>query len=268
MMRALTLTNPWAGLVASGIKLVENRQRPMIAKAHFGSPFAIHASREIDESVYHRIAELAPELAADFAIVPGSAAATPARSRRRPRVGRSFCRRPESPAEDQMIETQSSICTWEDATFGVPVSDASIAARALVEMAELVTAVVNGEPAERIGAEIADVVLVLARLGRILGVDAVALASGPCRSRWQAGEPICHAARAAARLGMALESLTGEVSLAATDLRDTASELIWLSTALAIDIPSAIDAKMAVNRARKWVRDGNGHGRHVEEEGK
>ncbi len=68
-MRALTLTQPWASLVASGIKLVENRQRPMIARAHFGSVFAIHASREIDEVVYHRIAELAPELAADFEIV-------------------------------------------------------------------------------------------------------------------------------------------------------------------------------------------------------
>ena len=58
-----------------------------------------------------------------------------------------------------MIETQATICEWADATFGTPVSDASIAARALVEMAELVTACVNGEPAERIGVEIADVVI-------------------------------------------------------------------------------------------------------------
>lgn len=61
-MRALTLTQPWAGLVASGIKLVENRPRPMIRREDFGKPFAIHASREIDESVYKRIYELAPEL--------------------------------------------------------------------------------------------------------------------------------------------------------------------------------------------------------------
>lgn len=61
-MRALTLTQPWAGLVASGIKLVENRSRSMILHEDFGVPFAIHASREIDEDVYARIMELAPEL--------------------------------------------------------------------------------------------------------------------------------------------------------------------------------------------------------------
>lgn len=58
MMRALTLTQPWAGLVASGIKLVENRPRSMIKREDFGKPFAIHASREIDASVYDRIAAI------------------------------------------------------------------------------------------------------------------------------------------------------------------------------------------------------------------
>ena len=61
-MRALTLTQPWAGLVASGIKLVENRPRLMIKRDDFGKPFAIHASREIDQRVYARIHEIAPEL--------------------------------------------------------------------------------------------------------------------------------------------------------------------------------------------------------------
>jgi hypothetical protein len=62
MMRALTLTQPWAGLVASGIKLIENRPRHMIKREDFGKPFAIHASREIDERVYDLITERAPEL--------------------------------------------------------------------------------------------------------------------------------------------------------------------------------------------------------------
>jgi len=57
-MRAITLTQPWAGLVASGIKLVENRPRHMIKREDFGKPFAIHASREIDESVYDHIKEI------------------------------------------------------------------------------------------------------------------------------------------------------------------------------------------------------------------
>lgn len=61
-MRALTLTQPWAGLVASGIKLIENRPRRMIKREDFGKPFAIHASRVIDESVYNAIALLDPSL--------------------------------------------------------------------------------------------------------------------------------------------------------------------------------------------------------------
>lgn len=65
-MRALTLTQPWAGLVASGLKLIENRPRPFIRRTDFGKRFAIHASREIAPEVYDRIRGVAPELAASF----------------------------------------------------------------------------------------------------------------------------------------------------------------------------------------------------------
>jgi hypothetical protein len=61
MMRALTLTQPWAGLVASGIKLIENRSwKPWISVIN--QCFAIHASREIDEDVYASIDEISPGL--------------------------------------------------------------------------------------------------------------------------------------------------------------------------------------------------------------
>lgn len=62
LTRALTLTQPWAGLVASGIKLIENRPRSMIKVEDFGKPFAIHASREISKQAMRRIIEIAPEL--------------------------------------------------------------------------------------------------------------------------------------------------------------------------------------------------------------
>lgn len=65
MMRALTLTQPWAGLVASGIKRVENRPRQMIKASDFGQWFAIHASRVLDGDVYSQIFTLAPELEPD-----------------------------------------------------------------------------------------------------------------------------------------------------------------------------------------------------------
>jgi hypothetical protein len=58
----LTLTQPWCGLVASGIKLVENRDRSIIKREDFGRPFALHASREIEPAVYDRIFEIAPDL--------------------------------------------------------------------------------------------------------------------------------------------------------------------------------------------------------------
>lgn len=61
-MRALTLTQPWCGLMAAGIKLVENRPRAMGAQRMIGERIALHASREIDERVYQRIHAIAPEL--------------------------------------------------------------------------------------------------------------------------------------------------------------------------------------------------------------
>jgi hypothetical protein len=54
-MRAMTLTQPWAGLVASGVKLVENRPRRMVKQSDFGQPFAIHASRAWDAEVAFRL---------------------------------------------------------------------------------------------------------------------------------------------------------------------------------------------------------------------
>ena len=50
-MRALTVTQPYAGLLVSGIKRIENRTRKIISPAHFGTTIAIHASREIDNDI-------------------------------------------------------------------------------------------------------------------------------------------------------------------------------------------------------------------------
>lgn len=61
-MRALTLTQPWAGLVVAGVKPDENRDRKVIARRDFGTRFAVHASREIDESVYFKLRETKPDL--------------------------------------------------------------------------------------------------------------------------------------------------------------------------------------------------------------
>lgn len=65
-MRALTLTQPWAGLVASGIKLVENRPRRIAPRDLFGQRFAVHASRQIDRKAWQRIIEIEPKVALDY----------------------------------------------------------------------------------------------------------------------------------------------------------------------------------------------------------
>lgn len=49
----------------------------------------------------------------------------------------------------------------------------------------------------------------------------------------------------------------------AEEAADVAIVLLHLAQDLGIDLNSAIDAKMAKNRKRKWVVDGNGRGRHV-----
>lgn len=61
-MRAITLTQPWCGLMAAGIKRIENRTRPLIKREMIGEDIAFHASREIDNAVYERIAEIAPDV--------------------------------------------------------------------------------------------------------------------------------------------------------------------------------------------------------------
>lgn len=63
-MRALTVTQPWAGLLAAGIKRIENR--PRTPPAHLlAEQFAIHASREFDQAAMRRVIEIDPRLALD-----------------------------------------------------------------------------------------------------------------------------------------------------------------------------------------------------------
>lgn len=70
-------------------------------------------------------------------------------------------------------ETQRTIAEWAFQTFGPVRSNASIAARANREMAELLFAlsVEDDGDEDAIGEEIADVVIVLSRLADRIGID-------------------------------------------------------------------------------------------------
>lgn len=62
-MRAITIRQPWAALVAAGIKPIENRSRKLINPEHVrGELVAIHASREVDLAVFGVVERIAPEL--------------------------------------------------------------------------------------------------------------------------------------------------------------------------------------------------------------
>lgn len=64
-MRAITLTQPWCGLMASGIKRVENRTQALIRRDAIGTTIAFHASREYDRALWQRIIEIDPTVALD-----------------------------------------------------------------------------------------------------------------------------------------------------------------------------------------------------------
>lgn len=63
-MKALTITQPWCGLVASGIKLVENRSWKPPASL-IGQRFALHASRHVDAATFPCIIDIAPDVLQD-----------------------------------------------------------------------------------------------------------------------------------------------------------------------------------------------------------
>lgn len=68
-------------------------------------------------------------------------------------------------------ETQASISAWADAAFGPAENNLRVAIRANEEMAELLRALSVHDENPKAVEEIADVFIVLARLGEQFGVD-------------------------------------------------------------------------------------------------
>ena len=71
-------------------------------------------------------------------------------------------------------ETQASVSTWADQTFGPASSNARVAARANEEMAELLRCLTVDDQHPKAAEEIADVVIVLYRLAQRLDADLMA----------------------------------------------------------------------------------------------
>jgi NTP pyrophosphatase (non-canonical NTP hydrolase) len=156
-------------------------------------------------------------------------------------------------------ETQETIAAWALATFGDVKSTRSILTRANCEMAELVHAVECGSPhgvgalREKIASEIADVIIVLCRYP----IDISEIGDNSCGldpddtacSLLTFADEQCSASRHAGYM--------------LTAIADAIENLALYAQISDIDLPAAIDAKMAINRARKWESKGAGRGQHV-----
>lgn len=77
-------------------------------------------------------------------------------------------------------------------------------------------------------------------------------------------DPVALARRASVEMDELIEALEkGDTEEAARETADVLILLNRLGTTLGFDLLEAVDAKMKVNRARRWVPAGDGTGRHV-----
>ena len=76
-------------------------------------------------------------------------------------------------------------------------------------------------------------------------------------------DPVALAKRASIEMDELIEVLEkGDTEEAARETADVLILLNRLGTTLGFDLLEAVDAKMKVNRARRWVPAGDGTGRH------
>ena len=111
----------------------------------------------------------------------------------------------------------------------------------------------------------ADVCIVLARYVTSTQVNQSRLANKVAEERWWASQndtqsPIRHAANASSLLAGLVAG-----ACSPTGLAFILSHMAVICDKVAgQDIAQVIDAKMVINRARKWAVDGHGHGQHVD----
>ena len=160
------------------------------------------------------------------------------------------------------VETQATVAAWATETFGDGGSDLSCLTRANLEMAELLHAVAIEEPREKIVREIADVVIVLYRFCARVGLDLAALAQVKAvPDGVEARDLILYASVALSKA--MLEVAPGDPDKLVHEISHVATVLVIAAHVLGTRLADVIDAKMAINRARKWVVVA-GHGQHVE----
>lgn len=165
-----------------------------------------------------------------------------------------------------MTETQATIAAWANQSFGQS-NALRVGARAYTEMAELLAVYTAAQlNRDALIEEAADVAIVLARLELILAEatddepqwDGL-VASGEAQLT---PEYMVHSA-AGGIATIIKELLDQDWDCAGLACEGVLSDLADLVAWYGGDLPTAIDAKMAINRKRVWKRSGDGHGYHT-----
>lgn len=166
------------------------------------------------------------------------------------------------------METQRSISAWCEATFGPVSSDIRVAARANEEMAELLEKLATDPAHKGAAEEVADVVIVLARLATRLGLDTETVAAlEPADGATPAlAAALANRSMAATLRALAMPNHAGPEFIARGHLACLVASLKSLAAVMGFDLQEEIDRKMDTNRhKRTWKLDGSGHGYHVRE---
>lgn len=169
------------------------------------------------------------------------------------------------------METQASICAWADETFGPASNLLRVLVRADEEMVELLRKLTAPDIVKSrqgriddLVEEAADVVIVLCRAAQLAGDNQFMETFYTLKGIDTAEKMAITAAAYLRRVMVTLYEAPGEV---AVTISYCAGSLFTFCLMLGRSLPTAVEAKMAKNRARKWRRDGTGHGYHTQEAG-
>ena len=163
-------------------------------------------------------------------------------------------------------ETQSSISTWASDTFGEPGTLLRVLTRANEEMAELLREITGDGNIDKVAREAADVLIVLFRVADRSGFRLVEYT--PPKEYADDAPALDMARKFAVWANLFLADAMGVKEGGFTDRLPILLQKVYLSlhsacSVLGFDLLAEVDAKMAVNRARVWKKDGTGHGYHV-----
>lgn len=157
-------------------------------------------------------------------------------------------------------ENPKSIYIWGEETFGKR-STQSVAARTALEVCELVIAFVNHHPLDKQLDELADVAVMTWQLAVAHSIDARPIPSinfiGALNDT-----PLSYAVALSRAFGTYMERLVCAGNDPGDHLKKTLMALEEIANLMGVDLPSLVDEKMAINRARLWAKLADGNYQH------